>query len=369
MSTVEEEKKTMKRGTKIFLGVVGVILAVALCFGCIYLYLRHEQQKPIFEEPELEPQASLTELPTAPEEAAAYIDRLYQAMTTADDVEGDWRTDISIGDITTPFAAADNALVQYFRGQAPGKIAAFYPNAAEVVMADVTDAPVFTIDPGKVLEYASYQGEITEDNDDSVHYYLDFTMTPDVVDTEAVKAGDVYKQIAETLSSAMTIDALEIIPVDETVNCKVDRLSDDLLNVKITKNYRIQATVTLGDDFAALSEGGKADVEFPYATVEYINFHHYGLRFYEKQLVAKPDDIKALPMDVTVHSTATKEDYTLTFDATDPDAISIDDTGVMTVHAAREEAITITATLNYDGHVYSDTLTLYVTELEVKRDV
>ena len=100
-----------------------------------------------------------------------------------------------------------------------------------------------------------------------------------------------------------------------------------------------------------------------------INFHHYCLRFYEKQLVAKPDDIKALPLDVMVHSTATKEDYTLTFDATDPDAISIDDTGVMTVHAAREEAITITATLEYDGHSYSDTLTLYVTELEVKRDV
>lgn len=368
MSAVEEKKK-MKKRTKAFLAVVGVVLAVALCFGCIYLYLRHEQQKPIFEAPELEPQASLTELPTAPEEAAAYIDRLYAAMTTADDVEGDWHTDVSIGDITTPFAPADNALLQYFRGQAPGKIAAFYPSAAEVVMAEVTDAPAFTIDPAKVIEYNGYQGEATEDNDDSVHYYLNFTMMPDDVDMEAVKAGDVYKQIAETLSPAATIDSFEITPTGETVNCRIDRLSDDLQSVRIEKNYQIKATVTLGDDYAALYEGGKAEVEFPYTTVEYINFNHYRLRFSQKQLVAKPDDIKALPLDVMVHSTATKEDYTLTFDATDPDAISIDDTGVMTVHAAREEAITITATLEYDGHTYSDTMTLYVTELEVKRDV
>ena len=364
-----EEKKPMKKRAKAFLAVCGVILAVALCFGCIYLYLRHEQQKPIFEAPELEPQASVTALPENAQDAAAYIDRLYQTMTTADDVEGDWHTDVSIGDITTPFAETDNALLQFFRGQAPGKIAAFYPNAAELVMADVTDVPAFTIDPAKVLEYNGYQGEVTEDKDDSVHYYLNFTMTPDDVDPEEVKTGDVYKQIAETLSSAATIDSFEITPTGETVNCTVDRLSDDLQSVRLEKNYQIKATVTLGADYAALYEGGKADVEFPYATVEYINFHHYGLRFNEKQLVAKPDDIKALPLDVTVHSTATKEDYTLTFDATDPDAISIDDTGVMTVHAAREEAITITATLEYDGHTYSDTMTLYVTELEVKRDV
>ena len=364
-----EEKKKLKRGTKIFLGIVGVTLAVALCFGCIWLYLRHEQSKPIFEEPELKPQVSLTELPASPDEAAAYIDRLYQTMTTADDVEGDWHTDVSLGDITAPFGESDNALLQFFRAQAPGKIAAFYPSAGEVVMSQVTDVPAFRIDPAKVLEYASHQGEITEENDDSEHYYLDFTLTPDDVDPEAVKAGEVYQKIAETLSPALTIESFEISPAGETVNCTVDRLSDDLQSVKITKNYQVKASVRFGDDYAALSDGGKADVEFPYTTTENINFHHYRLRFFEKQLVAKPDDIKALPLDVMVHSTATKEDYTLTFEASDPDAISIDETGVMTVHAAREEAITITATLNYDGHTYSDTLTLYITELEVKKDV
>jgi len=364
-----KEKKPMKKGFKVFLGTVVVILVIALCFGSIALYLKHEQAKPVFTPPELEPQKSVTELPESAVEATAYIDRLYQTMTTADDVEGDWHTDVLLGEVTTPLADADNALVQFVREKAPGQIASFYPNAAELVMADVEDAPTFYIDPAKVLEFDAHQGEITEDKDDSTHYYLDFTLTPDDVDVNAVKAGEVYQRIAETLSPALTIEALEITLTGETVNCVVDRLSDDLQSVRITKNYEIKAALQFGVDYAALVDGGKAEVAFPYTTVENINFNHYKLRFSQKQLVAKPDDIKALPLDVMVHSTATKEDYTLTYEVSDSEALSIDETGVMTIHAARDEAITITATLNYDGHTYSDTLTLYITELEVKKNV
>ena len=364
-----KEKKPMKRGTKIFLGTLVVVVVLALCFGSIGLYLQHEQKKPVFTPPELAPQPSVTALPQTAADASAYIDRLYETMTTADDVEGDWHTDVQLGELTTPFADADNALVQYVREQAPGQIASFYPSAAELVMADVEDTPALYIDPAKVLEFQSHQGEVTEDNDDSVHYYLDFTVTPDAVDVDAVRNGDVYNKIAETLAPALTIEAFTIEPTAETVNCTVDRLSDDLQNVRLTKSYQIKATVRLTDTFAALADGGTVDVELPYTTVQHINFHHYGLRFREKQMVSNPDDVQALPMDVTVHSTATKEDYTLTFETTDPDAMSIDDTGVMTVHAATDEAVTITATLNYDGHTYSDTITVYITELEVKTDV
>ena len=364
-----KEKKPMKRGMKIFLGAMVIVVVLALCFGSIGLYLKHEQQKPVFTPPEVEPQPSVTVLPTKSKDASAYFDRLYQTMTTADDVEGDWHTDVQLGELTTPFADADNALVQFVREKAPGQIASFYPRAAELVMADVKDAPTLYIDPAKVLEFNAHQGEVTEDNDDSVHYYLDFILTPDAVDADAVKGGDVYKKIAETLAPALTIEAFAIEPKAETVNCTVDRLSDDLQNVRITTEYQIKATVRLSDTFAALSDSETVDVELPYTTVQYINFHHYGLRFREQQMVANPSDVQALPMEVTVHSTATKEDYTLTFETTDPDAMSIDDTGVMTVHAATDEAVKITATLNYDGHTYSDTITVYITELEVKTDV
>lgn len=363
-----EEKKKMKRGVKIFLGVVGVIVAVAVCFGCIYLYLRHEQNKPVFELPVLEPQASVTALPETAEEAADYIDRLYQTMTTADDVEGEWHTDVSLGDITTPFAPADNALLQYFREQAPGKIAAFYPRASEQLMAQTAQAPAFRIDPAKVVAYNGHQGEVTDSSDDSVHYYLDFTMAPDDVDLEAVKAGDVYKQVAETLSPALTIESFELTPVDETVSCKIDRLSDDLQNVWITKNYQIKATVQFTADYAALAEGGKADVELPYTTVESISFSHYGARFTERQMAVQKGDMKALPIDVTVHSTAMKEDYTLTFTPSVPDVLKVDSDGVMTVLENCTDPVTLTMTLEYDGHTYSDNFTVYITEMEVEAD-
>ena len=359
----------MKKGTKIFLGTTGVILAIAICFGCIGIYLKHEQNKPVFEPPQIDPLPSVTALPTEGADAVSYVNALYEKAIRSDDVEGDWHTDAHPGEIKTPFAEADNAIVQYIREQAPGQLSSFYPQASELVMSETQDAPRFSLDEGKVLSDQGRQGEKNEETDESRFYFLDFVMTPDEADMEAIKQGNVYGKIAETLSPAMTIEELEIVPESETVNCRIDRISDDLQSVRITKNYRIKATIRLTETYAPLFENETADVELPYETVESINFHRYGLHFLERQMATREDDMKALPLSVTVHSTATKEDYTLTFDISDPEAVSVDETGVLRVHAAREEAVEITATLVYDGHTYTDTIMIYATELEVKSDV
>ena len=193
-----------KKRLKAFLAVLLTIVMVAICFGCVWLYLRHEQAKPVFHLPELTPQASVTSLPENAKDAAAYIDRLYQAAITADDVEGDWHTDVHLGDMKTPFAEADNVLVQYIREQAPGQIAAFYPSASELVMAKTTDAPAFQVDPAKVIDYNGHQGESNENGDDSIHYYLDFTLTPDDVDVKAVGTPAEYTYSAGTGGTAAT---------------------------------------------------------------------------------------------------------------------------------------------------------------------
>ena len=77
----------------------------------------------------------------------------------------------------------------------------------------------------------------------------------------------------------------------------------------------------------------------------------------------------ALPADVVVNGEAAGDDFTLTFTSTDPDAITIDADGVMTVHKAPEETAQITMTLVYGAHTYTDTLTVYITELEVETNV
>ena len=365
-----KEKKPMKKGLKVFLGILIATLVVALCMGAVWLYLIHEKNKPVFVPPEIDPIPSATELPADGAEGAAYLERLYAAMLEADDVEGAWKTDVHIGAMTTSLKEADKAVVQYIAEQSCGSISALYPAASEVVMANIEDAPAFALPAESVTDYKASQGVLNEEEeeDDTASYYLDFTCTPTEIDPADVQAGEVYQKLTDMLKTELTVESFDLKANSETVHAHTDRINDDLLDLKITKDYTIKAKVRLVGDSAALSDDGLVEAEIPYQTVQTIKFSHYGLRFMEQQIAVRESDLKALPMNVTVHSSATKEDYKLTFDISDPDALSVDDTGVMSVHAAREEAITITATLEYDGHVYSDTITVYVTELEVKKD-
>ncbi len=365
-----KEKKPMKKGMKIFLGVLVAVLVVALCMGAVGLYLVHEQKKPVFEPPEIAERPSATQLPADGAEGAAYVERLFAAMADADDVEGAWHTDVHFGEVSTSLKEADNAVLQYLTEQVAGQIGALYPSASELVMSQTKEKPVFSLAGANITDFSASQGERNEEEkvDDTASYYLNFTCEPAAADPAAMQAEDVYQKAVELLAPALTVESFDIQAVSETVSAHTDRISDDLLELKVTKDYIITAQVRLTEAYAALSENGLVQVEFSYQTVQTVNFSHYGLRFLEQQLAVRENDMKALPMDVTVHSTATKEDYKLTFEVSDPEAITVDESGVMNVHAAREEAITITATLEYDGHSYADTMTVYVTELEVKTD-
>jgi len=366
-----KEKKPMKKGVKVFLAVLASTLVVAICFGCVGLYLWHENHKPEFELPPIDPLPSASALPETQKEAVAYLERLYQAAVTADDVEGAWHTDVHLGELQTPLKEADHALVQMIREQSGGQIAALYPSASELVMAGAQDVPVLDIEDSDITDFSVRQGEVNEeaDTDDSGFYYLDFTFTPQTPDAEATKNGDVYQGVAQLLAPAVTIEAFSLEPAEEIMNCRVDRVTDDLLSVTKTKRSTIRATVRLTDDYKALYENETFDVTLPYETVESISFSHYGARFMQQQMAVRKNDMKALPASVVVHSTATREDYTLAFDTSVPDVLKIDQDGVMTVEENYDEPITVTMTLEYDGHTYSDTLTVYITELEVKTDV
>ena len=365
-----KEKKPMKKGLKIFLGVLVAIVVVALCMGAVGLYLIHEKNKPMFEPPEIPERPSASQLPADGDEGAAYLERLFAAMIAADDVEGAWHTDVNIGTMTASLKEADTAVLQYIAQQAVGQLGALYPSASELVMAQSEEKPAFSLSDANITDFSASQGVLNEDedDDDTASYYLNFTCEPAAADADAIRAGEIYQKTLELLSPALDVESFDIKATGETVSAHTDRISDDLLELKVTKDYVIDATVRLTEDYAALSEDGLVQVEFPYQTVQTITFSHYGLRFLQQQLAVRESDMKALPIFVTVHSTATKEDYKLTFDISDPEALTVDESGVMNVHAAREEAVTITATLEYDGHVYSDTMTVYVTELEVKKD-
>lgn len=365
------KEKPMKKPVKIVLIVLLVLVLLGICFGSVALYAHNEIHKERFTVPEADPLPSATALPTEKGAVAGYITALYDKTVNADDVEASWHTDVNLsGEIETPFAEADRDVISYIRDQTAGQIAGLYPNVKDAIGdKSILD---FSLLPSAFIDYTAQQGKTNDagETTEEDFYFIDAQLDPARLNTADVMKSDIYAAVTEKLAPAMTVTACEAEPVSATISYKIDRVQDHLLNVDYTRAYRIRATVTLNGEYKALlPEGDTAEITLPYEVTERISFLHYGARFTERVMVVNPDDMKALPADVKVDAAATKDDYTLTFDVSDPEALRVDPDGVMTVsHKAKEEPVTVTMTLEYDGHTYTDTMTIYITELEVATD-
>ena len=162
----------------------------------------------------------------------------------------------------------------------------------------------------------------------------------------------------------MTAENLTLSVESVDYECRVDRLTDHLLNVDVKTVWLADADAVFTGDCADM---GTQHATLTYTETTHLSFSWYGARFLKRAIAANVGDMTALPADVKVNAEATKgDDFTMTYVASDPDAITIDEDGVMTVHKTPEETVTITMSLEYGGHSYTDHLTVYITELELE---
>ncbi len=179
---------------------------------------------------------------------------------------------------------------------------------------------------------------------------------------------DVRKGIEEELANVLNISALDIVPEGFTASFKVRYFDDAIVHIEFKRSVKVKASVDFNlEPYKELSQD-TVQVELPYETVQIIDLLNYGIRFTERQIAVQKKDMQALPLDVSVDAQTTKEDYKLTFDVSEDGVLDIDSDGVMSVKSTREEPLIVTATLDYDGHIYTDKLIAYATELEVKTD-
>ena len=360
-----------KNKRNIILIVLIVTVLIGACFGTVTIYAKKQLSKPKFVMPEQPAAQSATELPQEKAAICSYVNGLYSAAVSADDVEGSFNTSVNLDeDIKAELKDADLSLLNYIRGNASGKISEFYPSAANVLMTEAEDFPAFEATPASVTEFTAEQGHTDEAGNvsDDAYYFITLTVDPASVDTSALTEGDVYKKIEETLAPAASLENVEITAESRTVSIKIDRVADRILTVDISTVYSVKADASFTDDYKALASGESVEFTMPYKTNEHIGFSCYGATFTQPAMAVKKGDMKALPASVTVNSEATKEDYKLTFEPSDKSAVSIDEDGVMTVNADGEKEITVTMTLEYDGHTYTDDLTVYITGMEVATD-
>ena len=369
--------KPMKKGVKVFLILLIVAVLLTACFICVGIYAKLEFQK---ERTWLPPvpipqQASVTELPDNAHDAYEYVMRLYREAVNSDRAEGSWHTDVDLnGDVELPFAEADNALINDIRGEAAGAIQALYPTVWGAKMSDeaADEIPVIDLKESDILEYPYDEGSVFNRKGEycSDTYEIVFKVDPAFEDAAALHESNVYKGVCDALKDAVTVDNAEIEVLEVELRFRIDRLTDQLQSVDLSRFYNVTATVTFTDAYGAMAQDAGArqiTVTLPYRATERISFMWYGLRFTKDYLEQKPNDMVMLPLDVHVNFAAVQgEDFRLEYEISDPETLEIDKDAVLTVHKTNDvsdtEGIHVTAILHYDGKDFTDDIIIYVSE-------
>ena len=371
-------KKPMKKGVKIFLIVLIVMVLLGICFAFVALYAHREFTKEkSWLPPEFPPQEqSVTDLPDNAHDAYEYVMRLYNEALHASHVEGSWHTDVDLsGEIVTPFSETDAAIISMIRDGAAGQIQSLYPNVNGVRMTDekADDLPEITLEEADVLEYVytpdtvfNRRGEYVSDE-----YEIVFKVDPAFEKTDDILHGEIYNGICERLKDAMTVDEVDLETQEVEIRFVIDRLSDEMLRASVSRSYAVHAKVTLSDDYADLLENGEktAEISLPYRATEQVSFKWYGMRFTEPYLETNPDDIITLPLDIRVNDASVQgEDFVLTFTPDDPETMTIEPDGLMTVRktnaVSETDGVKLKAKMEYDGLTFEDEIIIYITELD-----
>ena len=371
--------KPLKKGTKVVLGLLVAATLMAVCFLCVALYARNEFNKErSWLPPKFEPQqASVTELPDNAHDAYAYVTRLYNAALSSDIVEISRHTDVDLsGDMTLPFAEADNAIINKIRSQATGAVQALYPtlDGRRITELKPEEKPDLVLKESDILEYVydaksvfNRKGEYINDT-----YELVFKVDPAFENADEIRSGSVYRGICDTLKDAVIVNDIDPDVKEVEIRFEIDRLTDEMKSVSVSRSYEIKADVTLTDDYAALlgdAQTKNVSIILPYKATEQIHFTWYGLRFTVDYMEQKPDDIMTLPLEINVNSAAVQgEDFKVDYVISDPQTMEIDADAVMTVKKTNDvsdtEGVKVTATLQYDGKTFTDDLIVYITELD-----
>ncbi|MBQ6023165.1 MAG: hypothetical protein IJL25_09565 [Clostridia bacterium] len=375
--------KPKRNVKKIVPVVLAIIILLGACFTFVGVYAKHELNKPKFTLPDAT-LASKSELPKSKAETVAYVKELYNAAVQADDVEGSWHTDAKLKDydegITASLSDADREIIAYIWEHADenDRVKNLYPKESGVLKCGGKGVYRFDVTDAQVLDYTAERGRYNDDNVyiDDDYYFITLNVDPATVDAAAIPQGDTYHGFEEIFAPAFTVESPAFEVKSVTMKFKIARTFDEIVSLEITRDYKIKAQLHLTDAYAGLLASPVEAVELPYQSTEKVSFKYYGAHFTKACIAVNPGDMEALPAAVRVNDASTKaeqsppgeNEFYLSFVPSDPEVLKIDGDGVMSVNGASDQPVTVTMTLEYGGHTYTDELTVYITELEVATD-
>ena len=353
------EKKNSKRRQILIIFLV-LVLLLGACSAAVTFYVKNYMSEGTVETA-AEPLPSLTEAPDKNGFNAYLADTLIAKTYDSKKVKTNLSSSVSIDKDSVSFdgESANADVLKYIVSSLSGRIAENYPSH-EGEFGDKFDLfPAVYLNADDITEFEIKQGEVNPDDEETANeteYYYFTAKTNELVTAEDLKPA--ILKIADSLAEMLDVKNCEIKANGSTVECKTDRLNDEIQSLNLSTDYTAALDVAFKGEYSALGSG---KITFNLTTQQNYSYTWAGADITENEIHLKLNEEDALPLEVSLSDKATKDDYKISFESENENAVSVDKDGNIKGLALSKEPTRVTVKFEYLGNTYTDSCLVYVT--------
>lgn len=374
----EKTKRTLSSKMKVFLSIIAMLLFIAVSMGVVYLYNYLTATDGTLEV-EFTPNPVVTEIPDSSDGIIEYLSDLISKTYDENSVTTDMYQEVSISDVLSSGTTNDTKLLAYILSGIADTIEENYSyfdsefgNSSGYAI-NIT----FTADSTDSVELI--QGEYDEDNDDeddpgSDYYYFTISLpgdslldaSNDVYYTKAylmfddeLEDADALSYVQEQISEICEINYMYIECLGGTITATADNTTDELLNLYLERSYQITMEVVFSGEFESV---GTVTMSFVYTVDKYYDFTWVGVEFTDSSETIGVGEEVYLDFSAVLSDDASTDDYTISFEISDPERLTVDEEYYAEGLSLGTEPVTVTIIFEYLGNKYTDTIEIYIVE-------
>ena len=367
-------KETSKRKQVLTIILVLFVL-LGLCSASVAFYAKNAITEGTVEL-EKEPLPSMTEAPDKDSFNAYLADMLIANTYDSNVVKTNLSSNVSIDrdSVTLDGSKANADVVKYIVSSLSGRIGEAYPSH-EGDYGDKFDLfPTVALPEDKITSFEFRQGEVNPDDDGTksepdYYYFTAETGEFDIIDSPTVSqhtfpccsSADLKPavlKVTDSLAEMFDASDCEIKAIGAKVDCKTNRLNNQLQYLNLSADYNVKMNVSFKGDYAVL---GSAVLSFNVKVEQNYSYTWAGVSITDDTMSLKLNEEETLPLEVTLSDKAAKGDYEISFTSADPSAVSVDADGNVKGLKISDKPVAVTVTFGYLGKTYTDTCQVYVT--------
>lgn len=368
------QKEQTKKKQFIIFGLCSFV-ALVLCMVTLVVTVKRIEGD-TYQDPSAENKVSATILKNDFATLSDYAKKLTDLTQRNQFVKISSYTDVSVDDSSvkvtdTHGAEVDNSLITYAKNKIMLTVDSWYDEDYTGKFGDMLEVrPVVNLTDAEntasiyTTGLADEKGAPVFDDEgvlvDEDFYFVTFKMNGtkasiNAADTFRTKSlPEVGEMLKKELSTVCKINKSTVAPADFGITLKVNRFTDKIDYLEVTRVYNVMADVSFIGD---MSTFGEKSIEFTYKVTEHFDYYYAGISFTNQPLRLDVGEEAVLSVNAVMEDDS---DYQVKFISTDESVIVVDEMGYVTALKESEEPVYVTVTLCYMGKIFTDKCPVYV---------